>query len=75
MPIVFESEEALLNVKNKLEDLDIYPRRYFYPSLDIAYSSIEFSEKSISLSERILCLPLYNKLTCSDIEKVKSVLL
>ena len=32
-PILFESEELLLRVKAKLNSQDIFPRRYFYPSL------------------------------------------
>jgi dTDP-4-amino-4,6-dideoxygalactose transaminase len=31
-PVIFESEEKLLQ-KQKLNENDIYPRRYFYPSL------------------------------------------
>ena len=33
-PVVFESEEILLNVKAHLEKNNIFPRRYFYPSLN-----------------------------------------
>jgi dTDP-4-amino-4,6-dideoxygalactose transaminase len=33
-PIIFESEEKLLKVVVDLNKLNIYPRRYFYPSLD-----------------------------------------
>lgn len=33
-PVLFESEEQLLNVEAKLKENNIIPRRYFYPSLD-----------------------------------------
>lgn len=74
MPVVFESEEELLNIKEKLEELDIYPRRYFYPSLDVAYSSSELSENSISLSKRILCLPLMHGFPNESVISISNVL-
>jgi dTDP-4-amino-4,6-dideoxygalactose transaminase len=33
-PVVFKNEEELLTVQKALNEKDIYPRRYFYPSLD-----------------------------------------
>ncbi len=74
MPIAFENEDKLLEVKQALEIEGVYPRRYFYPSLDVAYSSNELSEYSISLSKRILCLPLYYSLTSSDIDRICDVI-
>ncbi len=74
MPIAFENEDKLLEVKQALEIERVYPRRYFYPSLDVAYSSNELSEYSISLSKRILCLPLYYSLTSSDIDRICDVI-
>ena len=59
-PILFEEESQLLEVVNKLNKKEIYPRRYFYPSLNtlpyVKKSSIPISE---SISKRILCLPLF----------------
>ena len=59
-PIVFETEEQLLKVIEKLHEQDINPRRYFYPSLNtldfVNGSSCPISE---SLASRILCLPLF----------------
>jgi dTDP-4-amino-4,6-dideoxygalactose transaminase len=59
-PVVFETEEQLLNVIQKLNEHDINPRRYFYPSLNtldfVNGNSCPISE---SLSSRILCLPLF----------------
>lgn len=69
--VVFETEEHLLNVIEKLNEQDIYPRRYFYPSLntlDFVHGiSCPISE---SLASRILCLPLFvglNKVTQSQV--------
>lgn len=74
MPVVFESEEELLNFKEKLEGLDIYPRRYFYPSLDVAYSSLNISNMSNALSRKILCLPLMYDLPSEYILKISNAL-
>jgi dTDP-4-amino-4,6-dideoxygalactose transaminase len=64
MPVVFKSEDELLRVQKALNEKEIYPRRYFYPSLD----TLEFIEPkqeceiSRDISKRILCLPLYVEL-------------
>ncbi len=63
-PIVFESEDLLLLVQKKLNELDIFPRRYFYPSLNtIKYTNGKSMPISESISSRVLCLPLYVGLT------------
>lgn len=62
-PIIFETEAQLLKVQDALNSQDIFPRRYFYPSLNklkfIKYTRMEISE---SISKTILCLPLYKNL-------------
>lgn len=59
-PVLFKCEDELLNVFAALNKNDIYPRRYFYPSLNqlpyLNYKKCEFSE---DVSKRIACLPLY----------------
>lgn len=69
MPIVFDSEDKLITAKTKLERLNIYPRRYFYPSLDEVYSSSKPAINSTQLSKRILCLPLMHNLSEENIKK------
>ncbi len=62
-PVIFGSEVVTLKVKEVLEQKDIHPRRYFYPSLDsLEYVKSEEIEISKDIAERILCLPLYNSL-------------
>jgi dTDP-4-amino-4,6-dideoxygalactose transaminase len=67
-PVIFETEAILLNAIEALNKKDIYPRRYFYPSLNsisiVANKKMKISE---NLSRKILCLPLYHDL---KIEKV-----
>ena len=33
-PVVFDSEELLKKALQKLAEIDVFPRRYFYPSLN-----------------------------------------
>lgn len=63
-PIVFENEEQLLKVQKALSKKDIFPRRYFYPSLDTLDYIEPKQECKISrdISKRILCLPIYAEL-------------
>lgn len=73
-PVIFESEEQLLNVMKSLNDVDIFPRRYFYPSLN----TLNYVEKtdcpvSESISERILCMPLYPGLEYENIVKIVEI--
>lgn len=70
MPIVFEDENELLDIKTKLEDEKIFPRRYFYPSLDLIYKNDTKCENSQLLSGSILCLPLYTSLEEESVGKV-----
>ena len=60
-PIIMPSEIDLLKVKEALNQHDIFPRRYFYPSLDtLSYiSPKQHCNKSRDISRRILCLPMY----------------
>lgn len=59
-PIILETEEELLIIQDKLNNMNIFPRRYFYPSLNtieyIKYVTMPISE---NISKRVLCLPLY----------------
>ncbi|GAA3571860.1 DegT/DnrJ/EryC1/StrS family aminotransferase [Snuella lapsa] len=60
-PVIFETEAQLLNVKLALNAKHIYPRRYFYPSLNnLPYVTKQNTPISESISNRILCLPLFH---------------
>lgn len=59
-PIVFESEEKLLEVQKKLNENGIMPRRYFYPSLNtLPYVENNNMPVSENTAKCILCLPLF----------------
>lgn len=75
-PIVFETEERTLKMKTALEEHEIYPRRYFYPSLSsLDYVNGENTPKADSISTRILCLPLYHELSELELELIARILL
>jgi len=67
-PILLKDENSLLQVQKALNKEDIYPRRYFYPSLD----TLEYIKPkqtcfiSQEVSKRILCLPIYPELENSN---------
>ena len=66
-PIIFQDEATLLKVQEALNQQDVFPRRYFYPSLNtIQYTNGSEMSLSESISERILCLPLYEDLTIEE---------
>ena len=74
-PIIFESESLLLKSLVAMEKKDIFPRRYFYPSLtDLDFVNGE-TPISDDLSKRVLCLPLYHTLSVEEQESVASTLL
>ena len=74
-PVVFNSEKQLLQVKLNLNAEEIYPRRYFYPSLNtleyVDYYKMPISE---NLSKRVLCLPLSNYLDENDVKRITMII-
>ena len=74
-PVIFKTENELLNTQKKLNENEIFPRRYFYPSLNtIDYCKSASMPVSESIASRILCLPLYVGLTESEVEKIVSII-
>lgn len=74
-PIILESEKQLLKIQNALNTKDVFPRRYFYPSLNtIKFVNGKKMPISESISNRILCLPLYNTLSLKEQEKVIQII-
>ena len=71
-PVVFKSEEELIRVFEVLKQDEIYPRRYFYPSLNKLPYILEYTPCPISedISKRIACLPLYPALDLETVEKI-----
>jgi dTDP-4-amino-4,6-dideoxygalactose transaminase len=74
-PVVFKNESELLKVKKALEKENIFPRRYFFPSLNtlpyVTYSPCPISE---SIAKRVLCLPLYHDLVIKTVRKIVAII-
>lgn len=75
-PVVFNDEATLLAVQTALNKESIFPRRYFYPSLNrlpyVQYAEMPVAE---SISERILCLPLSSETSSDNTNRIASVIL
>ena len=74
-PIIFKSEEVLLKVQKALNDNNIFPRRYFYPSLN----TIDFAKGnempiSENVAKSILCLPLFVGLTENEVKNICTII-
>jgi len=71
-PLLFKTEKVLLTVQKKLAEEKIFPRRYFYPSLEnLPYLTQNISMKiSNDISTRILSLPIYHGLDYNDQTKI-----
>lgn len=70
-PVIFETEALLLKVEKALNSKDIFPRRYFYPSLNtIPYIDGGSMQVSESIASRIMCLPLYVGLKMEDLKNI-----
>ncbi|MBU6122881.1 DegT/DnrJ/EryC1/StrS family aminotransferase [Hymenobacter sp. PAMC29290] len=74
-PIVFGTEEEMLNVKARLADNDINTRRYFFPSLNkLPYHVGAECPVSEDVSLRILCLPFYQELEQHDVLRISHII-
>lgn len=75
-PLLFDSNESLQKAIEALNANDIYPRRYFYPSLN----TLDYITGSNScpiaedIAERILCLPLFYGLTFEQVETIVRII-
>lgn len=75
-PVILDNETILLQKMEMLEKDNIFPRRYFYPSLN-TLPYIEGTQScpiSEDISRRILCLPIYVGLEEEIIAKVCKVI-
>lgn len=75
-PIVLESEKQLMSLLNLLSVNEIQPRRYFYPSLNCLEYLNEYYNVpvSLSISNRIICLPLYHTMTKTEQNRIIDII-
>ncbi len=70
-PVIFRDEDELLRVKEILNKNNIYPRRYFYPSLSsLDYVESQYTPVADEISRRVLCLPIYHDLTLENQKRI-----
>jgi dTDP-4-amino-4,6-dideoxygalactose transaminase len=63
MPVLFDCEDRLLRAMDRLAKENIYPRRYFHPSLsDVRLLGGRAMPVARSIASRIACMPLYHQL-------------
>lgn len=74
-PVIFETEDHLINVLQKLNEHRIFPRRYFNPSLNtIEFVNGDKMQISESISARILCLPLSHSIHNDDLNRICNII-
>jgi dTDP-4-amino-4,6-dideoxygalactose transaminase len=76
-PVIFDTKEMLEKAQETLAQNWIYPRRYFYPSLeDLPYIPKQSNcPNANSVASRVLCLPLYDSLTTEEIDMIFRIIL
>lgn len=75
-PIIFNSEDLLVNTLEKLAKENIFPRRYFFPSLEeLPYINSEVKcSIAKDIAARVICLPLYTSIKNSDLKRIVTIL-
>jgi len=74
-PVIFKTEKDLLAAELKFNENQIFPRRYFYPSLNkLPYIDYNRMPKAEDISKRILCLPLHPNLKLEDQYRIIKIL-
>jgi dTDP-4-amino-4,6-dideoxygalactose transaminase len=75
-PVVFESESAFLKIREALNKQEIFPRRYFFPSLNQLPYVKNYQPCPISedISVRVASLPLYYDLAFEDVKRICEII-
>lgn len=74
-PIILPNEKTTLEVLKNLEKENVYPRRYFFPTLNnLDYLSSQQVKIADNISRSILCLPLYHTLGRNDQEFIVKII-
>lgn len=75
-PIILKNENEQIRIIESLNKLSIFPRRYFYPSLnELPYlNQCQHCPISEDISRRVLCLPLYSTLEEEVIREISETI-
>ncbi|HAX96894.1 MAG TPA: aminotransferase DegT [Prolixibacteraceae bacterium] len=75
-PVLFQSELKLLRARDMLNEQQIFPRRYFFPSLNkLPYAPDREFPVAEASSSCVLCLPLYPDLSRQDVQKITDIII
>ena len=75
-PVIFDSEEIMLRVKEHLALNEVNTRRYFFPSLNqLPYHTGAACPVSEDVSRRVLCLPFYQDLALDSVRRIAGLIL
>lgn len=76
-PVIFPDEATLLKVQAVLNEDHIFPRRYFYPSVNTFTKLVPYTPMPVSedIASRILCLPLYFTLDMADVARIINIII
>jgi dTDP-4-amino-4,6-dideoxygalactose transaminase len=74
-PVIFENEKILIKIQQLLNKKNIFPRRYFFPSLNnLPYVFNNYKKFSEETAKSILCLPLYFNLSKDETDNIISII-
>ncbi len=75
-PVLFNSEEQLLTARATLNAKDIFPRRYFFPALNLLpyIKQRVYMPVAEKTAKRVLCLPMYPTLAIETVEYIVTLL-
>lgn len=75
-PVIFENETTMLAVRAALNQQNIFPRRYFYPSLNTLHFLKNYQPCPVSedISSRVLSLPLHAQLPHEDVKTIAKII-
>lgn len=76
-PVILKSEKMLLDLMDAFKKQNIFPRRYFYPSVNDYTEIVDHQSMPISedISKRVLCLPLYFDLEINEVERICEIII
>jgi len=76
-PVIFQNEAIVERMIYNLNGNQIFPRRYFYPSLNTCLPYLDecAMPNSQNLSKRVITLPLYHDLSLEEIDFISRIIL
>lgn len=76
-PIICENSAQLEKIETILRGKNIFPRRYFFPSLNNLNDIVTYERCPISedIASRILCLPLHSNMNLHDVDHISHSIL